>query len=321
MELRKNQIANGKTYLYFHTHWGQNTNINQAYYNSAVLSVYINEDPISPLIDTTFYRYSDYNFDKITQIDISDMTPYVVIPPAPKPLELIVDEHTSKQITFAYSNPLYGMKSSSLDEFEELGSIFFDVSNGDDVNDYSVLNDTDPTLSLNKYEKRKDTYEKQITLPQELINKINKKAIDYINELLEETKDHDSVVLQKSELIPEGGLQGIIYKKIDLMKKKKINVYLQVDEDINKLNFDKLNSNQNKDICTIIGIFLDNALEAAEKAKDKNGNYRCACCGVMDKSRIYFQVDHIISMNNGGKSVADNLQILCRQCNGSKGDQ
>lgn len=170
----KNQIANGKTYLYFHTHWGQNTNINQAYYNSAVLSVYINEDPVSPLIDTTFYRYSDYNFDKITQIDVSNMTPYVVIPPAPKPLELIVDEHTSKQITFAYSNPLYGMKSSSLDEFEELGSIFFDVSNGDDVNDYSILNDTDPTLSLNKYEKRKDTYEKQITLPQELINKINK---------------------------------------------------------------------------------------------------------------------------------------------------
>ena len=61
--------------------------------------------------------------------------------------------------------------------------------------------------------------------------------------------------------------------------------------------------------------------QAFEKSKDANGNYRCACCGAADKSRIYFQVDHIIPMNNGGKSVAENLQILCRQCNGTKGDQ
>ena len=61
--------------------------------------------------------------------------------------------------------------------------------------------------------------------------------------------------------------------------------------------------------------------QAFEKAKDSDGNYHCACCGVTDKSRIYFQVDHIIPMNNGGKSVAENLQILCRQCNGTKGDQ
>ena len=58
-----------------------------------------------------------------------------------------------------------------------------------------------------------------------------------------------------------------------------------------------------------------------EKAKDADENYRCACCGVADKSRIYFQVDHIVPMNSGGKSVVENLQILCRQCNGTKGDQ
>lgn len=61
--------------------------------------------------------------------------------------------------------------------------------------------------------------------------------------------------------------------------------------------------------------------QAFEKAKDADGNYRCACCGVADNSRIYFQVDHIVPMNNGGKSVVENLQILCRQCNGTKGDQ
>lgn len=56
------------------------------------------------------------------------------------------------------------------------------------------------------------------------------------------------------------------------------------------------------------------------KAKDKNGFYKCAICGKEGKTRRGFQVDHIIPMNQGGKSVSDNLQILCSKCNGKKGD-
>ena len=57
-----------------------------------------------------------------------------------------------------------------------------------------------------------------------------------------------------------------------------------------------------------------------EHAKNELGEYRCACCGKTDRSRISFQVDHIIPMNRGGKSTLGNLQILCRRCNGVKGD-
>lgn len=58
-----------------------------------------------------------------------------------------------------------------------------------------------------------------------------------------------------------------------------------------------------------------------EKSMDKNGNFCCAHCGLKKRSRIYFQVDHIVPMNAGGKSVVENLQILCRKCNGIKGDR
>ncbi len=61
--------------------------------------------------------------------------------------------------------------------------------------------------------------------------------------------------------------------------------------------------------------------EAFEKSKNEQGEYCCANCGMTGKSRVYFQVDHIIPMNRGGKSVPENLQILCRQCNGEKGDK
>ena len=49
-------------------------------------------------------------------------------------------------------------------------------------------------------------------------------------------------------------------------------------------------------------------------------NGRCAYCGCVLEYKD-MQVDHIIPMNAGGKSVAENLQILCRQCNGVKGDR
>ena len=60
--------------------------------------------------------------------------------------------------------------------------------------------------------------------------------------------------------------------------------------------------------------------EVFMKAIDKNGNYVCAACGLKAKNRIPFQVDHIIPLNKGGRTVADNLQILCRSCNAKKGD-
>ncbi len=60
---------------------------------------------------------------------------------------------------------------------------------------------------------------------------------------------------------------------------------------------------------------------AFEKSKDANGKYTCAYCGKSESNRIFFQVDHIKPINKGGKTVQDNLQILCRQCNGTKGDK
>ena len=61
--------------------------------------------------------------------------------------------------------------------------------------------------------------------------------------------------------------------------------------------------------------------ETFKKYTDEAGNYHCACCGFTDRSRASFHVDHIIAMNNGGKSVVENLQILCRSCNSRKSDK
>ena len=61
--------------------------------------------------------------------------------------------------------------------------------------------------------------------------------------------------------------------------------------------------------------------DAFSKSIDENGFYTCACCGKKYWSRVNLQVDHIIAMNNGGKSVPENLQILCKSCNAKKSDK
>lgn len=59
---------------------------------------------------------------------------------------------------------------------------------------------------------------------------------------------------------------------------------------------------------------------AFEKARGEDGMYRCACCGAANSNRRFFNVDHILPMNKDGKSVPENLQILCCRCNAIKGD-
>ena len=59
---------------------------------------------------------------------------------------------------------------------------------------------------------------------------------------------------------------------------------------------------------------------AFAKAKVPSG-YVCAHCGNVFPDRRYLNVDHIKPMNQGGLSVPENLQILCRSCNAKKGDR
>ena len=61
--------------------------------------------------------------------------------------------------------------------------------------------------------------------------------------------------------------------------------------------------------------------KAFKHARNSKGFYECAACKMTSHNRIPFQVDHIIPLNKGGKTVPENLQVLCRKCNASKSDK
>ena len=61
--------------------------------------------------------------------------------------------------------------------------------------------------------------------------------------------------------------------------------------------------------------------KAFERARNSKGLYECAACKMTSHNRIPFQIDHIIPLNKGGKTILENLQVLCRKCNASKSDK
>lgn len=47
-------------------------------------------------------------------------------------------------------------------------------------------------------------------------------------------------------------------------------------------------------------------------------NYTCQICGKYMPDEVGLHIDHIIPIKAGGKSIYENLQVLCSKCNGSK---
>ena len=52
-------------------------------------------------------------------------------------------------------------------------------------------------------------------------------------------------------------------------------------------------------------------------------NHICRACGFGGSANFapYLDCDHIIAESRGGKTTVDNLQCLCKACNGAKGDR
>ena len=50
-------------------------------------------------------------------------------------------------------------------------------------------------------------------------------------------------------------------------------------------------------------------------------NYTCQICGKYMLDEVGLQIDHIIPVSKGGKTIASNLRVLCSKCNGSKSNK
>ena len=122
---------------------------------------------------------------------------------------------------------------------------------------------------LDKYKISNHENKNELLTIRNMLPKTNKKAIAYIDKIVDnKLKDNEKVMFEVSR-IPAGGLRGLIYSKILLIKENNINYELEISKEIRTIDFIKLDENLVLDVCKIVGVYLDNAIEAVKEIDSK----------------------------------------------------
>lgn len=121
---------------------------------------------------------------------------------------------------------------------------------------------------LNDKAKIQHEYKNQLVLIKDMVT--SKKAIKYIENLLDENSDKKNIgVLNSLKVLPTGGLKGLIYFKISRIKFTDVEIHINISNQLKKKSLWKTCIEELNDVSKIVGIFLDNSIEALEKEKEK----------------------------------------------------
>lgn len=131
--------------------------------------------------------------------------------------------------------------------------------------------------SLNDYEDmmskyRIDNHENKnllLAIRAMIIN--NEKDIPkYINSMIKDKYNDNEKLLMKVNVIPSGGLRATIYSEVLKIRKKDIKCSLTIDKKLKSITLIELDTNTIIDLCKIIGVFIDNAIEEVDNLEEKN---------------------------------------------------
>ena len=133
------------------------------------------------------------------------------------------------------------------------------------------------TTSLMEYENILDKYrilnhENKNTLLtiRSMIVKKEKNIPEYIDVIIDSKIQDNEKLMFETNIIPAGGLRAIIYAKMSTMQEKNIDVKLKVDRKVRTVDLIELGERNVLDICKIVGVFLDNAIEAVENIENNH---------------------------------------------------
>ena len=109
-----------------------------------------------------------------------------------------------------------------------------------------------------------------LAIKAQLTDNTNKKEIvSYINSVLEDDIKMRNEEYAKFKSFPANGLKGLCYYKAQTAVDKKINVSINISPRIKNSLISKLTVKEIKDLGKILGVFLDNAIEASYNSEKK----------------------------------------------------
>lgn len=95
-----------------------------------------------------------------------------------------------------------------------------------------------------------------------------KKVKDKIDEILEDSINVEGEVVHQLKTLPKGGIKGLMYYKSAIAQKNKIDLTVNISLELHSI-LSKLSGKEVKVLCHLIGIYFDNAIEAAKETRKK----------------------------------------------------
>lgn len=122
---------------------------------------------------------------------------------------------------------------------------------------------------LEKYQKYNHENKNQLIYIKN-IAKENKEIKVFIDSILEdENKIHKDRWIKELKNVPSGGIKGFLSYKINYMIDQGIKVNINVSPRVKKYEIKKKKDNFQKNICRILGVYLDNAYQACKNTTKK----------------------------------------------------
>lgn len=154
---------------------------------------------------------------------------------------------------------------------------------------------------INDQGKKNHEYNNQLMVIKGYINNPERLS-EYLDEVIGEHKTGQNYTVKQLGFLPDGGVKGLLYHKLSKMEDNNIKYYLYVDQNLKDKDIENFDLKTYRDLTKLLGVFLDNAIDAALKSeekeievelKDKND------CLLLTISNTY---DKNVDINKVGKS-------------------
>lgn len=139
---------------------------------------------------------------------------------------------------------------------------------------YDKLNEIMKTYEVeidNQYTSNHENKNQLTTIKSKIVDKEDVSSIiQYINDILDENNEISEEKYKRFQYLPPNGLKAMFYFKISEAESKGIHVTTNISPKIDKSIIYYLDSNTFKQLGRIIGVYLDNAIEASKCSKEKS---------------------------------------------------
>ena len=121
---------------------------------------------------------------------------------------------------------------------------------------------------INEQGKKNHEYNNQLMVLKGYLDKPDRLK-DYLELIIGEHKTGQNYTVKQLGFLPDGGIKGLLYHKLNKMEEEAIKPYLYVDQSMQEMSEDVFDIKTCQDITKILGVFIDNAIDASSKAETK----------------------------------------------------